>query len=336
VLLLALSAVIGCRHRVVVSDVDRANCTQEVTDAFGDQGASVIAVRARDRGPLFRPAVLEAVDRVCQAFEDEMTDDLVAVKCLTNLPIMEGRPAGARVVVARDEFPMSPEQALTFQALVHQLEFAWGDVIDQGGAAISYIHLPTQSFDGVDVRATFDQQVVAELDALEMVLDDGTIPPSEYRAIAADGPSSRYLVGLFDAGEAGGLKEPAALLAMARFQEAAEANPRVAQTFSIADDLKVVRRGLHKGNPADAIIPLRRTEVAQLLLALSMAPSASSFGPRMDTSEQVALLRVNLAAGPPEAIQRIGRRLDALLGAEAPEGGRAFLCLDAPAEGATE
>lgn len=312
----------------MLSDVDRAACRQEVTDAFGDQDASVIAVRAQDGGPLFRPRVLEALDRVCQAFEDEMIDDLVAVKCLTSLPIMEGRPAGARVIVARDDFPMTPEAALLFQHLVLQLEFARGDVVDAGGAAVSFVHLPATSFDGVDVRAVFGRQVAAEAEVLEMVIDDGTTALPEYRRIAGDGPSSRYLVGIFDSGETGGLKEPSSLLAMERFQVAAEASPRVAQTFSIADDLKVVRRGLHKGNLGDAVIPPRRAEIAQLLLALSMAPSASSFGPRMDSQERVALVRVNLAAVLPEGQARLARRLDALLASEAPKGGRAFLCLE--------
>ncbi len=326
-ILLALAP--GCRPKIVVSAVDRASCNQEVTDAFGDQSMSLVAVRARDGGPLFRPAVLEALDRVCEGFEDEMTDDLVATKCLTNLPIMEGRPGGARVVVARDEFPMALEGALAFQRIVLQLEFAFGDVVDASGGLVSFIHLHSPSYDGVDLLALFEELAAAEADVLELALDRGEPDEADaYRAIAGDGPSSRYLVGIFDAGTSGGIKEPESLRAMERFQMAAEAHGKVAQTFSVADDLKVVRRGLHKGNPAEAIIPPKRAEVAQLLLALGMAPSGNAFGPRMDTDERVALVRVNLASMPDEAFTRLGKRIDSLLTREAGEGGRAFLCLE--------
>jgi len=312
-----------------VSAVERASCTAEVTDAFGDQDMTLVAVRAKDGGPLFRPPVLEALDRVCKGFEDEMTDDLVAVKCLTNLPIMEGRPAGTRVVIAREELPMTLDQTLAFQRLVFQLEFAFGDVVDVGGSSTSFIHLAAPSFDGVDLRALFERLAAEESDLLELAIDTGDpADAADYRAVAGDGPSARYLVGVFDSGQSGGIKEPESLRAMERFQMAAEAVPKVAQTFTVVDDLKVVRRGLHRGNPAEAIIPLKRSEVAQLLLALSMAPAASAFGPRMDSEERVALVRVNFASVPDEAFARLSRRADTLLVNETVEGGRAFLCLE--------
>jgi hypothetical protein len=327
---LALVATLpACRQRVSLQQVDRTNCTQEVTDAFGPQAATLVAVQATDGGPLFRPHVLESLDRICQAFEDEMTDDLVAVKCVTNLPIMEGRPAGTRVVVARDEFPLSADDALWFQRLVLQLEFARGDVVDTGGGRVGFVHLPHASFEDVDLGAIFAAQEEAEGATLQMAMDEGLPEQRErYRAIAGDGPSSRYLVGLFDSGEDGGMKEPAALQALDRFQAAAESLPKVSQTFAITDDLKLVRRGLRKGNPGEALIPPKRSEVAQLLLALSMSPAGSAFGPRLDTAERVALVRINLAAVPREVENRLGRRLDQLLVHETRPGGRAFLCLE--------
>ena len=327
---LAVLAVLpACRPRVALDQVDRASCQQEVTDAFGPQGATLVAVRPTDGGPLFRPQVLESLDRVCQAFEDEMADDLVAVKCLTNLPIMEGRPAGTRVVIARDEFPFTSDDALWFQRLVLQLEFARGDVVDAGGGLVGFIHLPAASFEGVDLEAIFVAQAEAEAATLELVIDQGLPEQRDaYRRIAGDGPSSRYVVGLFDSGEDGGMKEPANLQAVDRFQAAAESLPKVSQTFAITDDLKLVRRGLRKGSPAEAMIPPKRSEVAQLLLALSMSPAGSAFGPRLDSSERVALVRVNLAAMPREAETRLRRRLDQLLAREARPGGRAFLCLE--------
>lgn len=327
---LALLATLpACRPRVSLGQADRASCGQEIQDAFGPQGATLVAVRPTDGGPLFRPQVLESLDRVCQAFEDEMTDDVVAVKCLTNLPIMEGRPAGTRVVVARDELPFTPDDALWFQRLVLQLEFARGDVVDAGGGAVGFIHLPEASFEDVELGAIFAAQVEAEQATLEMAIDQGLPEQRDaYRAIAVDGPSSRFFVGLFDSGEEGGMKEPINLQALERFQVAAEGLPKVSQTFAITDEIKLVRRGLRKGSPGEALIPPKRKEVAQLLLALSMSPAGAAFGPRLDSGERVALVRINLSLVSREAEARIGRKLDQLLGRETRPGGRAFLCLE--------
>jgi len=314
---------------VAAPSLDRDRCRQEVEEAFGEQDASLIVLRPRDHGSVFRPQILEAIDGVCQAFEDAMTDDLVSLKCITSLPIMEGRPTGTRVVIARDEFPMSPAEASHFQLLVHQLEFSRGDVIDIAGVQRSFIHLPHASFDGVDIAAIFEEQVSASSELLELALDDGSADrTASYRALAEGGPSSHYLVGLFDSGEAGGLKEPSALLALESFQAAAEVLPRVAQSFSIVDDLKMVRRGLHRGNPGDALIPPVRAEVAQLLLALSMAPAASAFGPRIDSEERVALVRINLASVNRESRLRIARRLDSLMQGVTPPGARGLVCVE--------
>jgi hypothetical protein len=223
---------------------------------------------------------------------------------------------------------MSQEQIATFQALVLQLEFAFGDVIDVSGGMVSYIHLPAPSFEDVDLRSAFDRLASVEADVLELAFDDGDPGgTAAYRAVAGDGPSARQLVGVFDSGVDGGIKEPESLWAMERFQAAAETLAKVAQTFTIADDIKMVRRGLRKGIPSEAVIPPKRSEIAQLLLALGMAPAGNAFGPRMDSAERVALVRVNLAAMSDEVFARIGKRLDLMLGREAVAGGRAFLCL---------
>lgn len=307
--------------------MNQATCNEEILDAFGPQGASLVALETRDRGPLFRPDHLAALDRICQAFEEAMVDDMVIVKCLTNLPIMEGRPRGARVVVAREELPMSLADALHFQQLVLQLEFAPGDVIDSSGRQTAFIHLPEASFEGVDLHAIFEAQAASEANWFQMAWDGGdAAEAATYREVAGTGPSASYLVGLFDAGEAGALKNPESLLALERFQQAAELHPKVAQTFTIVDDLKMVRRGLHRGNPTEAYIPMRRAEIAQLLLAQSMSPAAGAFGPRIDSTERVALVRINLSASGPGQRARVGQRIDKLLRAEQLPEGRAFLC----------
>ena len=177
------------------------------------------------------------------------------------------------------------------------------------------------------IRDSFEKFAAEEAEWFQMAWDGGAPKDAAvYREIAGSGPSASYLVGLFDAGEAGALKNPESLLALERFQNNAEALPRVAQSFTIADDLKVVRRGLHRGNPAEAYIPSRRAEIAQLLLAQSMSPSAGAFGPRVDSTERVALVRINLSASSAEQRRRLERRVDRLLQAEALPGGRAFLC----------
>lgn len=328
VLLLILSGVLGaCGPKVGTPKMERASCGEEIVESFGVQQASVIVLRPRDRGPLFRPDHLAALDRICQAFEEEMSDDLVIVKCLTNLPIMEGRPSGAHVVVAREELPMTLDEALHFQQLVLQLEFARGDVVDPSGSAATFIHLPHASFDGVDLRALFEHHAAIEAEWFQMAFDGGGPGDATvYREIAGNGPSSSYLVGLFDAGEAGSLKNPESLYALDRFQTAAESLPKVAQSFTIVDDLKVVRRGLHRGNPAEAYVPNKRAEIAQLLLAQSMSPAAGAFGPRIDSTERVALVRVNLAASSREGRQRMARKIDRLLQQEVLPEGRAFIC----------
>ena len=304
-------------------------CGPTISEAFSDQEMALIAVQAADGGPLFRPHVLEAIDRVCAAFENVTTDDQIAIKCLTTVPIMEARPTGAQVVVAREAFPLSAAEALHFHALLLQLEFAPGDVIDRlTGTTVSYIHLPRASLEEVDIGLLFDQQVQAETGTLEMALDDGERPIQPYIDLALDGPSSSSLLGLYDAGEDGALKEPRHLLALERFQGLAEAHPKVVQSFTIVDDIKMVRRGLHKGLPAEAYIPAKRAEVAQLLLALSLAPAGNLFGARLDSNERIGLLRLNLSAMSPEERDRIGRRLDAALSRSVEPEATAFLCLE--------
>ena len=326
-LLLPLLGLSACGAKVVAPSMDLANCQAELEDSFGLQDASVLVLEPRDGGPLFRPDVLEALDRVCQAFEDAMTDDLVALKCLTRLPIMETKAAGSRVVVARDAFPMSAPEAVHFQGLVNLLEFARGDVVDVTGSRRTFIHIPHISFEGVDLRAIYEAQAAAEAETFQMAWDGGDASDTVvYREIAGGGPSASYVVGLFDTGESGGLKNPESLKALERFQVAVEGLPRVTQSFSIADDLKMVRRGLHRGKPSEAYIPSKRAEIAQLMLAQSMAPQAEAFGPRTDSTERVALVRVNLSASTLEQRRRLERRVGKLLQAEQLQGGRAFVC----------
>lgn len=323
--LLALVALGGCA-RVRAPDLAAVGCAEEIKKTFGDPATVVVALAAADGGSIFRPEVLSAVDRVCASFEDAATDDTLGVKCITTLPIMEGRPAGTRVVVARDEMPLDDEGARRLKGLVAQIEFARGDIVDLTGEMTTYVHLPRASFAGVDLRALFGDIAGREITTLQMAIDRGRDDErAAYRRLAKDGPSSSVVVALVDSEEAGGLKEPARLLAIQAFQRSIEALPKIAQTFSIVDDITMVRRGLRKGNPAEAIVPGRRAEVSQLLLALGMNPAATRFGPRMDSTERVGIVRVQLAAMNDEQRARTRLRIRDLLAGTLP-GMRALVC----------
>lgn len=325
-LLLLLPA---CRPRIGTPSLEASACLETVTDTYGAPQTAVIALRAADGGNLWRPDVLAAVDRVCTAFEDEMTDDWLAVKCATNVPLMELGRTTAKVKVIHDELPFDEEQARKFRGQLLSMEFARGDVVDSTGDLTTFIHLPMASFEGVDLRAIFEAQAGKEVSVLQMAIDRGD--PSElgaYKRLGRQGPSSSVVTGLFDAGEDGGLKEPATLLALQAFQTAAEGLPRVTQSFSIADDLTMARRGLHRGNPAEAYIPNKRAEVAQLMLALSLNPAASSLGPRMDHTERVALLRIHLIPGSAEQQERTRKRLEELLLSMLPPKATGLFCAE--------
>lgn len=316
----------GCKPKTTTPSLDPATCRAEIDDVFGAQNTAVVALRPVDGGALFRPEVLEAIDRVCQAFEDQQVDYDVMTKCLTNVPLMEARPGGARLVLPRDELPVDVPGAAHLQALMLELEFAVGDVLDSSGTR-SYIHLNEAMFDGVDLRALLASQQGAE-PTLEMAIDLEPRDLPAYRKVAGTGPSRSAILGLLDTGEDGGIKEPLALHALDRFQAVAEGTPRVAQSFTIVDDLKVTRRGLRRGNPAEAIIPPKRAEVAQLLLAMGMGPTGDMFGPRIDSAQRVALVRVNLMPTAADQRRRIVKRLSDALALEAPEGARALICAE--------
>jgi hypothetical protein len=319
----------ACRPRVSTPALAAERCLEEVSSTFGAPQTAVIALRAADGGLLWRPEVLEAVDRVCSAFEAATTDDWLGVKCVTNVPLMEPGRTTAKVRVIHDELPFDEEQARYFRGQLLTMDFARGDVVDPTGDLTTFIHLPMASFEGVDVRALFEEQAGKEVSVLQMAIDRGD--PSElgaYKRLGRLGPSASVISGLFDAGEDGGLKEPATLVALQNFQVAAEGLPRVVQTFTIADDLTMARRGLHKGNPAEAYLPNRRSEVAQLLLALSLNPGASKYGPRIDHTERIALIRVNLMPGNEEQQERTRERLEELLLAMLPPGASGLFCAE--------
>ena len=306
--------------------MDRATCEQEISDAFLPQGTAVIALRPVDGGSVFRGDVLAALDRVCTRVEDAQTDYELATKCLTSVPLMESRKnAPPRQIMIRDELP-APREAVThrLETATRGLEFATGDVLSEDGL-VAYMHLPLPSFDGVDLDALF-AAATADEPLLEAALDQGIEEQREaYAAVAGEGPSARALVGLYDSGADGALKEPLHLMALEAFQARAEGLRGVAETFTLVDDLKVVRKGLRGGNPEAYTLPKARPEAAQLLLALTMSPAAK-YGARIDGRERVALIRINFSSVSDEQFDRAVRKLEQFLAAETAEGATAFLC----------
>jgi len=323
----------GCR-RVPTPTMDRATCRQEITDAFLPQEMALVALRPVDGGTVFRSEILEALDRVCVAFEDEQTDYELATKCLTSVPLMESRKSGPPPqIMIRDELPAPNEtEDHRLETVARDLEFGTGDVLNESGL-IAYIHLPLVSFEGVDLAALFEAATKKE-PLLEAAIDLGRAEDRQtYARVAEDGPSSRSVVGLYDAGEDGALKDVVHLQALEAFQERAESLRTVAESFTVVDDIKTVRKGLKGGKDEAYALPKARAETAQILLALSMSPAAR-YGPRIDGRERVALIRVNLTSVTDEQYTRSVRRLEVFLAQETPEGATAFLCTDRmPAQG---
>lgn len=304
--------------------MDPATCAEEIAAAFHPQESAVLAVRPVDGGTLFRSEILAALDAVCSAFEDEQTGWDVAPKCLTSVPLLENRKgAPPRAVVIRDELPLkTPEAAARVERLARGLEFGIGDVMNAEGT-VAYVHLPLGSFDGVDLPSVATSQLDAQ-PLLEGAFDGGDAPDA-YRALAGDGPSARFLVGLYDAGVDDGLKEPKHLAALEAFQERAEGLKQVAQTFTVVDELKTARQGLRGGNPEQYALPATKGEAAQIMLALSMSPGAK-YGPRVDSRERVGLVRVNFVALDDAQAERAIRKLEGFLAASVAEGADAFFC----------
>lgn len=235
------------------------------------------------------------------------------------------------MVILRDEFPLqTPAEVERARVLATSLEFALGDTLDAAGTRV-FVHLPLVSFEGVDVAALVEQLLEGHA-SLDGAIDLPGAPSTEaFQTLVGDGPTARGIVGLYDAGADGGLKEPAHLAAVQRFQERAETVKGVTQTFSVVDDLKVTRQGLRGGKEEAFSLPATRTEAAQLLLALSMSP-ATALGPRIDGRERVGLIRVNLGQIGDEQTARTLRRLKSLLAQETPAGARAFLCTEETTE----
>lgn len=80
------------------------------------------------------------------------------------------------------------------------------------------------------------------------------------------------IVYLFDAGEADGIKEPAVLKEIERFQNYANTHSDlVKKSYSIVDLLKDINQSFHDGNPAYYRIPESRELAAQYLLVYEMS-----------------------------------------------------------------
>ncbi len=315
-LLLAALALAGCpRQAPPTLPLDDAGCAARLADLFGDQSAYVVAVRPAVPAPLFTPEFLGTVNEITAAFEAAETAHAWAVRSLTTMPLIRPGPRGADLVTLREEMPLDEAGAAEAHALVTSLPFTVGDLVNAGETAL-FIHVPRANVEGVDVDALVDD-LRRRFVERAMIAVHGTprAAPMHYREVAGRGPSSDALLVSFTVcdGAEITLQDPAFLAALVAAQRRIEALPGVAGTYSLADDLMMTRRVLHRGDPGAFALPARRAEAAQLLLMYQMSGHAAEFGARISAGGDVAVMRVALTALDDEeraaALERVARAM---------------------------
>jgi len=326
-LLTVLLLATGCPKPVPVPVVyDEGSCLTGIEEAFGPQRFHVVAMHPVVGGVLFTPSLLEAVDRVTAELEAAQGPIELAVKSITTVPLMRRTATGAEMELIRDNLPTDEQGALRYRDMLLSYEFATGDTLN-APASSTFVYLPVGNFAGADVDALVEATRAGVLDEL-LVAVDGT-PGADralYREVAEGGPSADALWVVYTGPEAGAIKEPAFLRAQQAQQGLLEALPAVAGTYGLADDVKLARRAIHKGDPAAYVLPEKRAEVSQLLMLYDMSGNAEAYGRRVSGDGGSTLLRVHLrvldAAARDEALEQVRR----ITGQGLPEGFEATVC----------
>jgi len=88
-----------------------------------------------------------------------------------------------------------------------------------------------------------------------------------------------------------GVEDPALLKSIEQLQERLDAHPTVGKTVSVADYIKIINKALHDDDPAYYVIPDTRDEVAQYLLAYSLADTQRTLDHYIDFERK----RTNIA-----------------------------------------
>jgi len=268
-------------------------CVETLVDRVGNQSAYVVAVRPMVPGPLFAPDWLQTVDDLTRALEEAETGHELEVRSLTTMPLIRRTGRGADLVTIRDDLPLDDAGAAEFRALFDSLEFLVGDLVNVGQTAC-FIHLPVVNYVGVDMDALVEE--LRPRFAAALLAVDGT-PHGDrqiFKDVAGLGPSAdRVLISYTAGGEP--VKSPAFLVALHGFQERVEALTGVAGSYSLADEVMLTRRVVHKGEPGAYVLPPKQAEINQLLMMYEMSGYPDKYGIRITDDRQLTVVQVTLS-----------------------------------------
>ena len=323
-----LPLVIGSCRKRVPPPMPEDDCLGWIEEQFGPQRSYVVALHPMAGNSIFKPDLLDAVDYVAARLEDAQTDYVLAVRSITTAPLLVPSPSGVKMERIRDGLPVDQVGAHRYQGLLMSYEFAIGDVLD-ATASTTYIHLPRDNYVGVDLDALVEE-IRAEVADRLMIAIDGTADAdrSMYKEVAGFGPSADSAWVVFDSEDKGAMKTPAFLRALQLFQSKVESQPTTAGTYSVAEDVKLVRRATHKGDPAAYILPTKQVEITQLLMMYQLSGNAADFGERLTSDGRMTVVRVHLPVLRDGGRTRTARQIRQYAREGFPLGVHAGVCLE--------
>jgi len=326
-LLLIPLVIVSCRKRVA-APMPEDGCLDWIEEQFGPQRTFVVALHPMAGNAIFKPELLDAVDYVTARLEDAQTDYALAIRSITTAPLLVPSPGGVKMERIRDGLPVDQVGAHRYQGLLMSYEFAIGDAVD-AGASRTFVHLPRDNFVGVDLDTLVEEIRVDVADKLMIALD-GTAAAdrSMYKEVAGMGPSSDAVWVVFDSEEKGAMKTPQFLRALQLFQTRVESLPTTAGTYSVAEDVKLVRRATHKGDPAAYALPNKQVEITQLLMMYQLSGNAADFGERITDDGRLTVVRVHLPVLKDGARTRTARQIRQYAREGFPVGVNAGVCVE--------
>jgi len=323
-----LPLVVGSCRKRVTAPMPEDDCLGWIEDQFGPQRSYVVALHPMAGNTIFTPELLDAVDFVTARLEDAQTDYVLAVRSITTAPLLVPSPGGVKMERIRDGLPVDLIGAHRYQGLLMSYEFAIGDAVDAAGST-TFIHLPRDNYVGVDLDALVEE-IRAEVADKLMIAIHGTEAADRtmYREVAGFGPSSDAVWVVFDSDDKGAMKAPAFLRALQMFQSRVESLPTTAGTYSVAEDIKLVRRATHKGDPAAYMLPTKQVEITQLLMMYQLSGNTADFGERITADGRLTVTRVHLPALKDGARTRTARQIRQYAREGFPAGVNADVCVE--------
>ena len=128
---------------------------------------------------------------------------------------------------------------------------------------------------------------------------------------------------LIEGGGPDSVLEPAVLRALEATQRELERSPRITQTQSLADLVKMMNRAFHDGDEARFRIPDTRPEVAQLLLLLSMSDDRGGLDLFANEEYSCARISSRMTTVPSPELRRLIAGINSFTAGVFPEGIRA-------------